>query len=79
MLKAAQARQRLDEDEELSDTWVVPLVQMGPLGIRVDEQVTQVSPPSGPLAPGCLLVNDKRPLAPIQGFPAVFLGNGCMK
>lgn len=51
MLKAAQARQRLDEDEELSDTWVVPLVQMGPLGIRVDEQVTQVSPPLWPPGP----------------------------
>lgn len=36
-----------EEEEELSggeeDTWVLPLVQMKPLGIRVDEQVTQVS------------------------------------
>lgn len=51
VLNAAHARRRLQdaEDEELSegeeDTWVVPLVQMRPLGIRVDEQVTQVRSP----------------------------------
>lgn len=49
VLNAAQARQRpqAGEDEELSegeeDTWLVPLVQMKPVGIQVDEQVTQVS------------------------------------
>lgn len=35
------------EDEGMSegedDTWVFPLVQMKPLGIQVDEQVTKVS------------------------------------
>ena len=30
----------MSEGEE--DTWVFPLVQMKPLGIQVDEQVTQV-------------------------------------
>lgn len=46
------ARRRRREDEEMSDgeedTWVFPLVQMKPLGIQVDEQVTQVSPPRSP-------------------------------
>lgn len=32
-----------DEEEGKEDTWVFPLVQMKPLGIRLDEQVTQVS------------------------------------
>ncbi|XP_069016366.1 CDP-diacylglycerol--glycerol-3-phosphate 3-phosphatidyltransferase, mitochondrial [Embiotoca jacksoni] len=54
VVNAAHMRQRLlyrsedEEDEEMSeggaeeeDTWVFPLVQMKPLGIRVDEQVTQ--------------------------------------
>lgn len=40
------------EDEGMSeveeDTWVFPLVQMKPLGIRVDEQVTQVSLSTSP-------------------------------
>lgn len=31
---------RMSEGEE--DTWVFPLVQMKPLGIQMDEQVTQV-------------------------------------
>lgn len=49
VVNGAHARQRLQdrEDEEMSegeeDTWVFPLVQMKPLGIQVDEQVTQVS------------------------------------
>lgn len=49
VLDGARARQRPrdGEDEEESggeeDTWVFPLVQMKPLGIQVDEQVTQVS------------------------------------
>ena len=30
-------------EEDDRDTWVFPLVQMKPLGINVDEQVTQVS------------------------------------
>lgn len=30
------------EEEEQEDTWVFPLVQMKPLGIQVDEQVTKV-------------------------------------
>lgn len=52
VVNAAHMRQRLlnrpedSEDEGLSegeeDTWVFPLVQMKPLGIQVDEQVTQV-------------------------------------
>lgn len=43
-----QLLNRLDalEEEGMSegeeDTWVFPLVQMKPLGIQVDEQVTQV-------------------------------------
>ncbi|XP_029954372.1 CDP-diacylglycerol--glycerol-3-phosphate 3-phosphatidyltransferase, mitochondrial [Salarias fasciatus] len=51
VVNTAHIRQRLanrtedSEDEGLSegeeDTWVFPLVQMKPLGIRVDEQVTQ--------------------------------------
>ncbi|XP_047465639.1 CDP-diacylglycerol--glycerol-3-phosphate 3-phosphatidyltransferase, mitochondrial isoform X1 [Mugil cephalus] len=52
VVNTAQVRQRLlngpddSEDEGASeggeeDTWVFPLVQMKPLGIRVDEQVTQ--------------------------------------
>ncbi|KAL7372277.1 hypothetical protein ABVT39_013131 [Epinephelus coioides] len=51
VLNAAHVRQRLlnesedSEDEGMSegeeDTWVFPLVQMKPLGIQVDEQVTQ--------------------------------------
>lgn len=54
VLDAAQMRQQLlnqteeSEDEGASegeeDTWVYPLVQMKPLGIQVDEQVTQVRP-----------------------------------
>lgn len=32
---------KMDSDEEHSDTWVFPLVQMKPLGIRLDEEVTQ--------------------------------------
>ncbi|XP_045925873.1 CDP-diacylglycerol--glycerol-3-phosphate 3-phosphatidyltransferase, mitochondrial [Micropterus dolomieu] len=45
VVNAAHVRQRLmngseDEGEE-EDTWVFPLVQMKPLGIQVDEQVTQ--------------------------------------
>lgn len=52
VVNAAHVRQRLlsppedSEDEGASegerDTWVFPMVQMKPLGIRVDEQVTQV-------------------------------------
>ncbi|XP_035814049.1 CDP-diacylglycerol--glycerol-3-phosphate 3-phosphatidyltransferase, mitochondrial isoform X2 [Amphiprion ocellaris] len=51
VVNTAHVRQRLlsrsedSEDEGLSngeeDTWVFPLVQMKPLGIQVDEQVTQ--------------------------------------
>ncbi|CAN9509016.1 unnamed protein product [Ophioblennius macclurei] len=51
VVNTAHTRQRLvngtedSEDEGMSegedDTWVFPLVQMKPLGIRVDEQVTQ--------------------------------------
>eukprot|EP00066_Takifugu_rubripes_P028497 XP_011617763.1 PREDICTED: CDP-diacylglycerol--glycerol-3-phosphate 3-phosphatidyltransferase, mitochondrial [Takifugu rubripes] len=45
VLDGARARQRDGEGEELSegeeDTWVFPLVQMKPLGIQVDEEVTQ--------------------------------------
>lgn len=54
VMNAAHVRQRLlnrsddSEDEGMSegeeDTWVFPLVQMKPLGIQVDEQVTQVRP-----------------------------------
>lgn len=52
VVNAAHMRQQLSnrsedsEDEGMSegeeDTWVFPLVQMKPLGIQVDEQVTQV-------------------------------------
>lgn len=52
VVNTAHTRQRLlnrsedSEDEAMSegeeDTWVFPLVQMKPLGIQVDEQVTQV-------------------------------------
>ncbi|XP_068438681.1 CDP-diacylglycerol--glycerol-3-phosphate 3-phosphatidyltransferase, mitochondrial [Clinocottus analis] len=51
VVNTAQVRQQLlngsedSEDDGMSegeeDTWVFPLVQMRPLGIRVDEQVTQ--------------------------------------
>ncbi|XP_061913164.1 CDP-diacylglycerol--glycerol-3-phosphate 3-phosphatidyltransferase, mitochondrial [Entelurus aequoreus] len=50
VVDAAHARQRLvgqlseeeeGEEEEEEDTWVFPLVQMKPLGIQVDERVTQ--------------------------------------
>ncbi|KAM8836077.1 CDP-diacylglycerol--glycerol-3-phosphate 3-phosphatidyltransferase, mitochondrial isoform 2-T5 [Spinachia spinachia] len=34
-------RSRDSEDGEGGDTWVFPLVQMKPLGIQIDEQVTQ--------------------------------------
>lgn len=46
VLDGARARQRPRDGEESGgeeDTWVFPLVQMKPLGIQVDEQVTQVS------------------------------------
>lgn len=47
VVNAAHTRQSRPEDseeeeEEEEDTWVFPLVQMKPLGIQVDEQVTQV-------------------------------------
>lgn len=52
VVNTAHVRQQLlnrsedSEDERMSegeeDTWVFPLVQMKPLGIQVDEQVTQV-------------------------------------
>ncbi|MEQ2160469.1 hypothetical protein GOODEAATRI_034083, partial [Goodea atripinnis] len=35
----SKGEEGMSEGEE--DTWVFPLVQMKPLGIRVDEQVTQ--------------------------------------
>lgn len=49
VVNGAHVRQQLlnrpedseDEGEE-DDTWVFPMVQMKPLGIQVDEQVTQV-------------------------------------
>ncbi|XP_054622680.1 CDP-diacylglycerol--glycerol-3-phosphate 3-phosphatidyltransferase, mitochondrial [Dunckerocampus dactyliophorus] len=56
VIEAARARQQMlfqlseegeraseeeEEEEEEEDTWVFPLVQMKPLGIQVDEQVTQ--------------------------------------
>lgn len=54
VVNAAHVRQQLlnppedSEDEGASeadrDTWVFPMVQMKPLGIQVDEQVTQVRP-----------------------------------
>ena len=41
-----QNRSEDSEDEGMSegeeDTWVFPLVQMKPLGIQLDEQITQV-------------------------------------
>lgn len=37
------SREEEARSEEEEDTWVLPLVQMKPLGIRTDEQVTQVS------------------------------------
>ena len=47
MKQLLQHRSEDSEDEGMSDgeedTWVFPLVQMKPLGIQVDEQVTQVS------------------------------------
>ncbi|XP_075950117.1 CDP-diacylglycerol--glycerol-3-phosphate 3-phosphatidyltransferase, mitochondrial [Anarhichas minor] len=46
VVNTAHVRQQLlngseDEGDEGEDTWVFPLVQMKPLGIQVDEQVTQ--------------------------------------
>ncbi|XP_077407775.1 CDP-diacylglycerol--glycerol-3-phosphate 3-phosphatidyltransferase, mitochondrial isoform X3 [Vanacampus margaritifer] len=44
VVDTARVRQKLllqEEQEEDEDTWVFPLVQMKPLGIQVDEQVTQ--------------------------------------
>ncbi|XP_062859071.1 CDP-diacylglycerol--glycerol-3-phosphate 3-phosphatidyltransferase, mitochondrial isoform X1 [Trichomycterus rosablanca] len=50
VVNTAQARQHMLEsdsdsnvglEEEESDTWVFPLVQMKPLGIQLDEEVTQ--------------------------------------
>lgn len=50
VLNAAQVRQQLNQSEESEDegsgesegdTWVFPLVQMKPLGIQLDEQITQ--------------------------------------
>ncbi|XP_064181105.1 CDP-diacylglycerol--glycerol-3-phosphate 3-phosphatidyltransferase, mitochondrial [Anguilla rostrata] len=53
VLNSARARQRVEEAEQAggaetgvaeeppADTWVFPLVQMKPLGIRLDEQVTE--------------------------------------
>lgn len=52
VVSSAQVRQQLlwhrskeegGMSECVEDTWVFPLVQMKPLGIRLDEQVTQVS------------------------------------
>lgn len=37
-----QSREEEEDQEDQEDTWVFPLVQMKPLGIQVDEQVTQV-------------------------------------
>lgn len=42
MRQALLNRSAESEDEGEEDTWVFPLVQMKPLGIQVDEQVTQV-------------------------------------
>lgn len=52
VVNAARVRQQLlqsedsggsgDVSEGEEDTWVFPLVQMKPLGIQLDEQVTQV-------------------------------------
>lgn len=55
VVNTARTRQQLNESErseqeemgeveegEGGDTWVFPLVQMKPLGIQVDEQITQV-------------------------------------
>lgn len=42
VVNGALTRHSLEEQEEQEDTWVFPLVQMKPLGIQVDEQVTQV-------------------------------------
>ncbi|CAL8303158.1 unnamed protein product [Lota lota] len=36
-----QAGWKKEEEEDVRDTWVFPLIQMKPLGIHVDEQVTQ--------------------------------------
>uniref|UniRef100_A0A3B3ZGI9 CDP-diacylglycerol--glycerol-3-phosphate 3-phosphatidyltransferase n=1 Tax=Periophthalmus magnuspinnatus TaxID=409849 RepID=A0A3B3ZGI9_9GOBI len=43
VMNEARLRQRLQEEngEREEDTWVFPLVQMKPLGISLDEQVTQ--------------------------------------
>ncbi|KAJ8263779.1 hypothetical protein GJAV_G00141200 [Gymnothorax javanicus] len=48
VLHTARTRQRMEEaelapvtNEPPADTWVFPLVQMKPLGIRLDEQVTE--------------------------------------
>lgn len=72
-LRAAPAR-RDWEDEELGggeeDTWVVPLVQMKPLGIRVDERVTQVSEPLS----SSRARQDTRAIS--GGFPALNLSPG---
>lgn len=65
VLNSAHVRQRLNrsedsEDEGMSegeeDTWVFPLVQMKPLGIQVDEQVTQVRLRTWPLFIGWMLL-----------------------
>ncbi|KAM9774176.1 CDP-diacylglycerol--glycerol-3-phosphate 3-phosphatidyltransferase, mitochondrial isoform X1 [Syngnathus typhle] len=41
LLSQHQHTEEEEEEQEEKDTWVFPLVQMKPLGIRVDEQVTQ--------------------------------------
>ncbi|XP_028990094.1 CDP-diacylglycerol--glycerol-3-phosphate 3-phosphatidyltransferase, mitochondrial [Betta splendens] len=41
LLSRAEEDEGLSEGEGEDDTWVFPLVQMKPLGIQVDEQVTQ--------------------------------------
>lgn len=53
VVNTARARQHIAESERLvresegeeggkEDTWVFPLVQMKPLGIQVDEEITRV-------------------------------------
>ena len=56
VVNTARVRQQLSQSEEKEargeeggDTWVFPLVQMRPLGIQVDEQITKVgAPPRSP-------------------------------
>lgn len=58
-----------EEQEEQEDTWVFPLVQMKPLGIQVDEQVTKVRGHTvGSAWSDWLLHSDTKPADQVECF-----------